>query len=429
MRAERTPPSPGKTDRKFTTAITGSGIFIATYDLAAISVALLVLKKAWNLSGPEIALLGSSAILGSVVGSALAGIFADRFGRRVLLLTDFAAYVFASLGSAVSPDYAWLVGFRFIVGMGIGADFAVIFPYLAEIHPVESRGRKMATVMMAANFGMILAYGLGGVFISGNPDGWRYVLAAGGLMAVPMLALRSRIPESALWRKRRRKTVTGILRSLNRKSRKVLAVTSITWLSYQVGDQGLSLFLPLILVASLGLGDAAASYGSLLVKAVTIPAALLTILLIDRIGRRPLQVYGFLGRAIPLLTISAILALYGTESPVILVILLLLAYFFGAMGPDKTVVISPAEQFSTEHRGTGQGISESAGRIGGLIGVTGYSILSAIYGAWAGILLFGIFATAGLVVSILFMRETAGRTPINAIAFPEQASTDSGDSD
>ena len=85
--------------------------------------------------------------------------------------------------------------------------------------------------------------------------------------------------------------------------------------------------------------------------------------------------------------------------------LLLAAYFFGALGPDKTIVISPAEQFGTGIRATGQGIAESIGRAGGLAGVLGYGILSALYGPWAGIMYFGIFAIMGLLVSFA-MRET-----------------------
>ena len=80
------------------TTLAGSGIFIATYDLAAISVALLVLGKAWKLNGFELSLLGSAALFGAITGSAVAGIFADRFGRRALLVGDFIAYVAASIG-------------------------------------------------------------------------------------------------------------------------------------------------------------------------------------------------------------------------------------------------------------------------------------------------------------------------------------------
>ncbi|MEM0156540.1 MAG: MFS transporter [Thermoplasmataceae archaeon] len=387
------------------TILAGSGIFIATYDLAAISVALLVLRRAWSLNGFELSILGSAALFGAIAGSATAGIFADRFGRRALLVGDFIAYVAASVGSAFSPDFSWLFAFRFIVGIGIGADFAVVFPYISEIKTAGTRGRNMATVMMAANFGMIIAYGLGGVFLGAGSQGWRIVLLAGGLMAVPVIFMRSRISESASWKRSRLPHMRDILAGFRRDDIKKIAVSSAAWFSYQVSDQGLSVFLPLLLLTTLGTDNSISSYGSLLVKSVTIPAAIVTVILIDRIGRKPLQISGFLGRAVPLIALSAIMVYTGGKYGFLEIGLLLAAYFFGAMGPDKTIVISPAEQFGTEIRATGQGIAESIGRTGGLAGVLGYGILSAIYGPWAGIMYFGIFAVAGFLVSTI-MKET-----------------------
>ncbi len=397
----------GKRYGRHSTAISGSGILIASYDLAAISIALLVLTKQWNLNGAQTALLGSSALVGAIIGGVTAGILADRFGRRLILIIDFITYIGASLGSAVSPDFAWLVVFRLIVGLGIGADFAVIFPYLAETRPANSRGRSMAIVMLAANFGMVIAYGLGGVFLLLGPIGWRYVLAAGGFIAIPMLILRSQIPESGTWVEKRRKSLRTIFAGFDRSDRKKVTITSLAWLSYQVSDQGLSLFLPIILLTTLDLGNYQSAFGSLLVKAVTIPAAVLTVYFIERVGRKKLQTVGFLGRALPLIGISVLLLMFGNAYTWIEIVLLLMAYFFGAMGPDKTIVISPSEQFSTEKRGMGQGISESFGRIGGLIGVSGYAFLSVVYGPWAGLLLFGGFALFGYIITRLYMRETA----------------------
>jgi len=387
------------------TTLAGSGIFIATYDLAAISVALLVLGKAWKLNGFELSLLGSAALFGAITGSAVAGIFADRFGRRALLVGDFIAYVAASIGSAFSPDFSWLFFFRFIVGIGIGADFAVVFPYISEIRSAGTRGRNMATVMMAANFGMIIAYGLGGLFLGAGGQGWRIVLLAGGLMAIPVIFMRGRISESAVWKRSRLPHMRDILAGFHREDFRKIAVSSAAWFSYQVSDQGLSVFLPLLLLTTLGTDNSISSYGSLLVKSVTIPAAVVTVILIDRIGRKPLQISGFLGRAVPLMALAIIMLYFGGKYGFLEIGLLLSAYFFGAMGPDKTIVISPAEQFGTQIRATGQGIAESIGRAGGLAGVLGYGILSAIYGPWAGIMYFGIFAVAGLLVS-LAMKET-----------------------
>lgn len=330
---------------------------------------------------------------------------ADRFGRRILLIGDFLAYVVASVGSAFAGSFVVLFIFRFIVGIGIGADFAVAFTYLSEITPSTTRGMSMATVMMAANFGMILAYGLGGAFLNVSDQGWRYVLAAGGLLAVPVILLRGGIYESEAWMRHKHSRFVDIVKGLNRKELKKVFVSSAAWFSYQVGDQGLSIFLPILLLTTLGTDDSLSSYGSLLVKSVTIPAALLTVLLIERIGRKPLQIYGFLGRFILLFILSGVLLYYGGRQGVLEIIILLLAYFFGAMGPDKTTVISPAEQFNTDVRATGQGITESVGRFGGIVGVFGYGILSVSVGAWAGIVFFGVFALIGFGVS-MFMKET-----------------------
>ncbi len=73
-----------------------------------------------------------------------------------------------------------------------------------------------------------------------------------------------------------------------------------------------------------------------------------------------------------------------------MIILLGLAFFFGAMGPDKTTVMMPAMEYPTEIRGTCQGFSETAGRIGDLFGV----------------LIYGILITAGPGIGLIFLSAT-----------------------
>lgn len=161
-----------------------------------------------------------------------------------------------------------------------------------------------------------------------------------------------------------------------------------------------------VLVSLLGQSVGASVWSSVYVKAVTIPAALATVFLIDRWGRRPLQIWGFAGRGASLLTLGAILLF--TPHPAFLVVITLmgLAFVFGPAGPDKTIVISPAEQFTTPVRGTGEGLSEMAGRLGGIVGVAGYGTLYALWGAGAGLLFFGFACVAGAMVSLLWLQET-----------------------
>jgi MFS family permease len=109
-----------------------AGIFIGTYDVAAVSVALPQLVQNWHISTEGVALLGSSTLIGMIFGSLLAGPVADRFGRRMVLLLDFFTYGGAAFLSALSPDLTWLVIARVVVGLGVGADFAVVFAYIVE---------------------------------------------------------------------------------------------------------------------------------------------------------------------------------------------------------------------------------------------------------------------------------------------------------
>lgn len=383
--------------------ILGSGIFIATFDLAAISIAMLVLKSIWNLSPLTVTLIGAAALIGAIFGGFLGGLLADKFGRKGILFLDFLGYFIASSLSAISPNAYWLILFRLIVGFVIGADFAVSFPLMAEIRPAKTRGRDMALVMMTANFGMVLAYGIGGFFLGINNSGWRYVLASGAILSLPILLMGTRIRESESWKERRHHTIGNILKYLRQNHTGDVAFSSMSWFSYQVGDQGLSIFLPILLSSLLFIGPSDASYSSLIVKSVTIPAAIITVLLIERIGRRTLQVWGFLGRTVSLFLLAFMLIMLPDTFLYAKVLFLFTAFFFGAMGPDKTIVIAPSEKFDSSVRGTGEGISESSGRFGGLIGILGYGLLTPFLGDGGGIMFFAIFALIGLITTLIFM--------------------------
>ncbi|MHB1612227.1 MAG: MFS transporter [Sulfobacillus sp.] len=395
------------------------GIFIGTYDIAAIAVVLPRILKIWHPSPLALTLLTASTFVGMIAGSLAAGILADRWGRRVVLLLDFAAYGLAATVSAMAPDLSFLIISRLIVGIGIGADYAVVFPYLVEYLPVPGRGKVMAWALWAANFGMLVAYAMGALTLS-SPNGWRIPLGLGALLVVPLLWFRRSLPESQLWQKHRTRSLAQTLDTFRRQRLwKPVMWSSVIWFSYQVSDQGLSLFLPLMLVTMFNSTVAIAAWHSVLVKAVTIPAALLTVATIERWGRRPLQILGFWGRGLSLVLLSFVLLLplanpfSLAREPMIAWALLALAYATGAWGPDKTTVITAAEQASTEVRASSQAIAEASGRFGGLLGVIGYSLLSSTYGAPAGILFFGAMAILGAVLSQVTLPETKGLLPLS----------------
>ncbi|MCY0898289.1 MAG: MFS transporter [Firmicutes bacterium] len=403
--------------------LAGAGIFLSAYDMGIMAIALVSIKRDWALAAWQLSLVASVTSIGMIVGSVTGGVLADRYGRRALLMGDYVTFIGAAALSAMSPSIWWLLGARLLVGIGVGADYAISFTYLAEVIPRPVRGRVMAWAMWFANFGMVIAYFVGSVLLSTSSTmAWRWMLATGVVLAIPLVLARTWVKESPLWlRERHRLDHAGGFSGMRRPGVwRTLSVSQLSYFFYQITDQGLGMFLPMVLVALWGHSLATAAWSSVAVKAVTIPSALLTVWLIDRWGRRPLQIFGFLGRALSL----AILALLFWRTPhvpvVVLAALMGLVYVFGPAGPDKTVVIAPAEQFSTRVRGTGEGLSEMAGRIGGVVGIVGYGMLAAVGGVALGLGFFAAACVLGTVVS-LAMPET--RPSSQTLSYEAEASS------
>ncbi|MFC0081081.1 MFS transporter [Aciditerrimonas ferrireducens] len=401
-RASQKPARTGPPGWRFQAVVAGLGILVSSYDLGAISVAFDPLRHRWHLSTPVLSTLGTLTLLGMLVGSLVTGVLADRYGRRRLVVADVVLFVLAATAAALAPDFGVLAAARLATGLASGADFAVVFPFVAETAPAQARGRTMAWIMLTANFGTLAAYGAGALFLHLDPaEGWRVVLGLGALLALPVVLLRGQLVESPTWDVLRLPSVRQILAETRRGLRHdgLLASTAATF-SYQVGDQGLGLVLPLLLAGVLGTTAASGALAATAVKAVTIPAALLTVLGIERLGRRHLQVAGFVLRALCLGGLGVWLLEAGPHVPAVAVgALLAAAYFVGAAGPDKVTVIGPAEAFDTTVRSTSQGLSQAGGRLGGILGVTGYGLLAALGGPGAGLLLFAVAAAFGGLVS------------------------------
>ncbi len=392
---------------RLTLLVPAATIMIAAYDQAVIGVVLDSLKPLWHLGSFQVATLTSIAVVGMILGGATAGLLGDRFGRSTLLVVDLALFFGATLASAFAPDYTFLVACRLLVGVGIGADYTIALVYLAETAPALRRGQWMAASLFGANFGMLAAYGAGALLL-GYGEGWRYVLGLGALAALPVLWWRRSIPETAIFRRIEPLHIAALLRqSFSRQKLRHAARPMAAWFSYQVGDQGIALFLPVILAGVLSSSAAKGSAAALAVKAVTIPASLATVFLIDRWGRRRLQVGGFLLRAASFGLLAGIMLLELKPDPLVVAALLALGMAVGSAGPDKTTPIVPAEAPGHATRATGQGMAQSAGRLGGIVGLVGYSLLAGSYGAGAGLAWLAAFALLGGIVSIP-MKETSG---------------------
>lgn len=165
------------------------------FDTAAIGFIAPAIREQWHLTAAALAPLFGAGLFGLMAGALLFGPFADRVGRKTILVLSVALFGLSSLASAAAPDLTWLIVLRFLTGLGLGGAMPNAITLTSEYCP-SARRSSLVTLMFC---GFTIGSALGGLasaqILAGF--GWRGVLCLGGilpLLLVPVL-LRN-LPES-----------------------------------------------------------------------------------------------------------------------------------------------------------------------------------------------------------------------------------------
>jgi SP family myo-inositol transporter-like MFS transporter 13 len=169
----------------------------AGYDTGVISAVLISLKSdlGHDLSSSEQELITSITSGGALIGAIFAGLFADRFGRKLPLYLGCVLFSIGAILQAVAYDLIQMTIGRFIVGLGVGSAAMVIPLYIGELAPAKYRGRMIAFDNMSVTLGQLVSYALGAAFAEVS-HGWRYMVGLGVLPALLLAALLPMCPES-----------------------------------------------------------------------------------------------------------------------------------------------------------------------------------------------------------------------------------------
>ena len=175
----------------------GLGMFLDACDIyLAGGVLGSLVKSGWSTLELNAAFL-SATFLGMLAGTFSAGLLGDRFGRRFSYQINLLIFGLASLAAAFAPDMHWLIGFRFLMGIGLGAEIVVGYASLAEFMPRAKRGRYVALLAVITNTAVPVT-GLGGAWLI--PElGWRPMFGIVGACALLVWVLRKNMPESPRW--------------------------------------------------------------------------------------------------------------------------------------------------------------------------------------------------------------------------------------
>ncbi|HVA54532.1 MAG TPA: MFS transporter [Gammaproteobacteria bacterium] len=417
----------------------GLGIFLDGYDISIIAIALILLKPQWHLGPLQTGLLGGAALAGAFVGSLLGGPLADRFGRKAIYLLDMATFLVAALASGFAWDIASLVVLRFLLGLGVGADYPLSATYLIEFLPRARRGRITVWVFALWMGGAAVSSAVGLGLLPLGEHAWRFMLASGAIPALGILWLRKNLPESPRWylRRGRIKEAVAVLAqlvpSLSEKERRDLIEAeqqhqqtplapwlelflpsyirrtlfiTLPWFLFDIMGYSFGIYAPLLLLGFGLHGNVQSVIGNTLLDIVAIIGTALLAVSIERVGRLRAQIWGFVGSVIGLLLVW-VFALHGPPPLAALVIGLLLWQVAISYGPANTCWIFPVELYPTELRASAHGLATAVSRVGALVAVLLLPLVQERIGvAWL-MLLFAATGVAGALLSIWLGEETA----------------------
>jgi len=377
--------------------IAALGGFLFGFDTAVISGTVVYLKKQFQLDALLEGWVVSSALIGCILGAAVAGTISDRFGRKKVLIVSAMLFLISALLSAIPQSVAMLVAARLIGGMGVGIASMLSPMYIAELSPPHLRGRLVALYQLAITVGILVAYFSNallqhlavGALADMAPGSWRWILVdevwrgmfgAESLPALVFLLLLSTVPESPRWLTKQgrgqqaldiltrvvghdeaaremaeiRKAIAqegaSIGELLKPGLRVALIIGILLPLFSQVSGINVIIYYGVKIFERAGLQIGGSLGGQVVIGIGNVLFTLIAVATVDRVGRKPLLYVGISGLVLGLLAIG-LLFHFRIESGVLLIGLFafyILCFAF-SLGPIPWIIIS--EIFPTRIRG------------------------------------------------------------------------------
>lgn len=404
--------------------IIGIGYFFTFYDITDIGFAMPSISSQFHLSGSESLFLALSiGLIGYIVGSLVIGTMADSYGRFRMLILTISLTAIGSFGDAVAQGLVTLIIFRFITGVGVGADLNLVSTYLGELSPAARRGRISVYTFLVGIIGQAITPFVALALVPNYAIGWRLLFVIGGVIAAIGLVVRFVLPESPRWevlhgRQNAAEVTVSRMEDYCREHGIALPEPKpsevstergvpVRFLFHQPYAGRLAVFIPMWFLWYIGnygfLGDApdlitahgAALGGSILYLAIgsigyPIGAALM-IGLVDRVERRLL----ILGATVVWLVGMLLIGWFASDA-VIYVGAFLASVALGSY--LQVAYTFTAESFPTRARATGFAFSDGIGHAGGALGALVLPLVVSSFSFFVGFAAIGVTGLlAGLV--------------------------------
>jgi len=416
----------------------GLGGLLFGYDTSVISGAILFVRQQFHLTTVETEVAVGAVLAGAIIGAAFAGYFGDHFGRKPVLIFNAILFGVFAVITGLANGLPLFLAARFVVGIAVGVTSMLTPLYIAELSPPKIRGALVTLNQLAIVTGIVVAYYVDYLFAGSS--NWRAMFISAVIPSVILLVAFLFLPESPRWlvTKDREDDAfkvldcvestddarrhLGELREVTRADRlsfgdlfrkrfRMALVIGVGLAIFQqiTGVNTIIYYTPTILQMAGFKTASSAILATVLVGADNLVMTVISLFLLDRVGRRPLLLIGIAGMAISLTHLGFMFgASHVSRTWILTDVLVYLACFAIGLGPVFWLLIS--EIYPTTIRGQAMSVASVTIWIFDLLAsVTFLSLVGAV-GTRFSFWIYGAASVAAFVFAFYLVPETKGRT-------------------
>lgn len=404
-------------------AVAATGGLLFGFDTGVISGAIPFFQQDFQIGNSMVENITTAGLIGAVLGAMFTGRLSDIFGRKKTILAAAIIFVIGAAWSGWAPSPQVLIAARLFIGLAIGISSFSVPLYIAEISPTKMRGTLVSLFQLLITIGILVSY-LSDVAFANNDvlSSWRPMFYAGIIPGLILLIGMLFLPETPRWlmSKGREEESREILRmveepklvedsirrmkdEINKDKEKasfneifrpwlrtaLIIAVGIMFIQQFVGINTVIYYSPKIFIIIGFEGARAGIWAAVSVGVVNVLFTILSLFLIDKIGRRKLYFIGLSGIVFSLFALGAVFAFHSALGDMgkwlaIIFVWIYIAFFAISLGPLGWLIIS--EVFPQRVRGIGSSIgSLSNWLFNGVVAFTFFKIVKLFTASGAGI--------------------------------------------
>ena len=405
-------------------AIAATGGLLFGFDTGVISGAIPFFQQDFQISNSMVENITTAGLVGAVIGAMFTGRLSDIIGRKKVILIAAIIFIIGAAWSGWAPNDRVLIAARLFIGLAIGISSFSVPLYIAEISPTKIRGRLVSLFQLLITIGILVSYLSDLLFANNsNPSSWRPMFYVGVIPGLILFIGMLFLPETPRWlmSKGREDESRRILKrieepkliedSMQRMKDEIekykqrpnfrevfkpwlrtalMIAVGIMFFQQFVGINTVIYYSPKIFMIVGFEGARAGIWGAVSVGVVNVAFTVLSLFLIDKIGRRKLYFIGLSGIIFSLLALGTVFAFHSSLGDTgkwfaIVFVWIYIAFFAISLGPLGWLFIS--EVFPLRVRGIGSSIgSLSNWLFNGLVAFTFFKLIKLFTASGTGII-------------------------------------------